>query len=184
MIINALILCLGLILDAIFSVLLPVDFSVQLFVIIPLFTLNFYWILSYQMSTKDKWLWAMVIATIVEMNRFDSYLITYLVMAAMVVLFEIFSRVIGQTRVSQFVASIVYTFMYLLFNHASYLFVSDITMSFSYFFKTTLLPTIVFNVLAIIIGIRIDLFKEAYLDKRDVSKRKKEKITYYDQEFY
>lgn len=176
MMINLLFLLLGILLDSISNTLLITDFSYQSLVLTSFYALNILFILSHSISQKQLWSFGMLLALLSEIARPNSYLFSFLIIALIIILLNLFNKTIGESLITQVIISSVLIFCFQMISYSLYSIVKAINISFITFIQIEVIGNLFLNVIVSLIVIFINSKRIDYLERKDQFKRSKEKV--------
>ena len=176
MMINLLFLLLGILLDSISNTLLVTDFSYQSLVLTSFYALNILFILSHSISQKQLWFFGMLLALLSEIARPNSYLFSFLIIALIIILLNLFNKTIGESLITQVIISSVLIFCFQMISYSLYSIVKAINISFITFIQIEVIGNLFLNVIVSLIVIFINSKRIDYLERKDQFKRSKEKV--------
>lgn len=176
MMINLLFLLLGILLDSISNTLLITDFSYQSLVLTSFYALNILFILSHSISQKQLWSFGMLLALLSEIARPNSYLFSFLIIALIIILLNLFNKTIGESLITQVIISSVLIFCFQMISYSLYSIVKTINISFITFIQIEVIGNLFLNVIVSLIVIFINSKRIDYLERKDQFKRSKEKV--------
>ena len=182
MVIKALFIFIGLILDAITATVFKGDFSYQSLVLSTFFTLNFFIIQSLSMSKRQIWITGLVIAGLFEMMQANSYMISFLVIPIFILLLNFLKANIGESNVTRTILCTVLIFCYQLLNYVFYRMFGVIGFSLTTFLQVEVVGNILLNFIVVAIVLYFEKRRVAYLNRQDLYKRQSEKILIMDRE--
>lgn len=176
MMINLLFLLLGILLDSISNTLLVTDFSYQSLVLTSFYALNILFILSHSISQKQLWSFGMLLALLSEIARPNSYLFSFLIIALIIILLNLFNKTIGESLITQVIISSVLIFCFQMISYSLYSIVKAINIPFITFIQIEVIGNLFLNVIVSLIVIFINSKRIDYLARKDQFKRSKEKV--------
>lgn len=176
MMINLLFLLLGILLDSISNTLLVTDFSYQSLVLTSFYSLNILFILSHSISQKQLWSFGMLLALLSEIARPNSYLFSFLIIALIIILLNLFNKTIGESLITQVIISSVLIFCFQMISYSLYSIVKAINISFITFIQIEVIGNLFLNVIVSLIVIFINSKRIDYLERKEQFKRSKEKV--------
>lgn len=182
MIINALLLLLAHLLDIVFGYVLMTHFSYQSPVLTTFFALNLWVLFSFDMERKERWISGMIYALLLEIQMFDSYLFSFLIMGALILLVDYFQSGIGESAPIKIILSMIVVFLFMSLNYGFHLALGQISFSWGTFFRIELLPNMLLNMVVIGISLWLNNQKLKYLERKDHSQRLQEKSFMYEGE--
>ncbi len=169
---------LGVLLDAVLAVFIPLDFSLNQPVIMTMFAFNFWVLASLRIEAKYKWLYLFYVILVFEMIHVDTYWIYGFTLFLMYYVLQFFTKVLHQSYLEQFTLLNLMSFCWLLMMYAYIKIFSLSNISFWKFFSVNLFLSAIVQLLIATLSLVIIMYFDRFQLKRDMEKRNREYVSY------